>query len=74
MALEGVEGWNTRIWRNEDDMERDGLPLFQLRVASSLILPTKVHTYKVCHIYIYVLYSICVHILIMFPGKVLNDA
>jgi len=59
MAQDAVEGWNTRIWRNEDEMERDGLPLFQLRVASSLTLPTVVHTYKVYHLYLSVLFSIC---------------
>lgn len=47
MAQDGVEGWNTRIWRNEDEMERNNLPLYQLLVASSHLLPTEVYTYKV---------------------------
>jgi hypothetical protein len=55
MAQDGVEGWNTRIWRNEDEMERNELPLFQVRVASSLILPTEVYTYQACRLSITVL-------------------
>jgi len=62
MAQDAMEGWNTRIWRNEDEMERDGLPLFQLRVASSLILPTAVHTYKAYHLYLSVFYFMCSHL------------
>lgn len=46
MAQHGVEGWNTKIWRREEEMERNGLPLYELWIASSEKLPTEVYTYR----------------------------
>lgn len=51
MAQHGVEGWNTKIWRREEEMERNGLPLYELWIASSEKLPTEVYTYRVYNLF-----------------------
>lgn len=50
MGHHGVEPWNTRIWRPDVQTVKEGeqdLPVYELRTASSLKLPTEVYTYKV---------------------------